>query len=241
MRAQPCKIRGTPNLTTLRTLRALTTRLNAFYSRSGSPRSSLEERRRPRPCPALGTRSRHKRRPIARGTASPSRARGPLRAESRSTLGEILSRTCGGTLVAATCGARQDPSRWRGRCGTCGVRPVFGTRRSLPPARLGPRTDPRPAPFSSQIALLRRGGTEAVGSDCCPIFGGGATTGACRPVRFSVSSQRPVELHHIRDLSCSLFSAVLLRGSCRNDDGRHRGPRNSFAHDGGDRKQEHAT
>ena len=68
----------------------------------------------------------------------------------------------------------------------------------------GPRTDPRPAPFSSRLALLRRDGTEAVGADCCPVFGGGgATTGACRPVRFSTSSQHPVELHHIRDLSCS--------------------------------------
>ena len=167
---------------------------------------------------------------------------GPLRSETRSTPEGNLSRTCAGTRAAAGCGARPGPSRWTGRYGTCGVRPFVGTPRSLPRAHPDPRTGPRPAQFASRIALERQDGTTSAGVTGRPAFSGDvAATPADGPSRFQTPSPYRVELHHVRDLSCSLLSPVLLRGPCREDDGRHSGPRNPFAHDGGDRRQGHAA
>ncbi len=55
------------------------------------------------------------------------------------------------------------------------------------------------------------------------------------------SPQYLAALHHSPDLSCSLLPGGPLRGAPGNDDGGHRGSRDSFAHDGGDRKQEHSA
>ena len=57
--------------------------------------------------------------------------------------------------------------------------------------------------------------------------------------QFGIALPHPVELGHAQGFSYSLLSPALRVGRCRDNDGRHCGPRNPFAHDGGDRKQGH--